>query len=220
MNNKYKMYEYYLVRSDFIKNSNMNSINLKFSNILEHLDYEKWYYELYHYIYNKNNYHNETLAFYIENIYDINVPEEINNKLNSYAINSIIEDNIDEEIVNINYELKSKFKDINKISINEYWLEVEFVFLDGYKDMVWKSIFNDKDFKDIVDEIIEYKYNYDYDFDESKEKRERINIPIHLGMAAKEILYISKEIEKYIKERLNFLHNILESMEFWKSYID
>jgi hypothetical protein len=96
----------------------MNSINLKFSNILEYLDYDRWYYALYYYICNKKNYHNKNLAFYIEDVYDVNVPEEVNNKLNSNAINSIIEDNIHDEIVYINYELKSKFKDINKISIN------------------------------------------------------------------------------------------------------
>jgi hypothetical protein len=200
--------------------NSINTINLKFSNILEHLDYERWYYALYHYIRNKNNYHNNNLAFYIENLYDVNVPEEVNNKLNSYAINDIINDNIYEEVVNMNYELKSKFKDINKISINGYWLEIEFIFLYGYKDVILESIFNDEDINDIVDKIIEYKYNYDYTFNESKEKKERLNIPMDLGIESKEMLYMSKEIEKYIKERFNLLHDNLESMEFWEPYID
>jgi DNA polymerase II small subunit/DNA polymerase delta subunit B len=53
-----------------------------------------------------------------------------------------------------------------------------------------------------------------------KKKKERLNISIDIGIESKEILYMSEEIEKYIKERLNRLHEILESMEFWEPYIN
>jgi len=205
----------YLVRSDFRKESNMNSINLKFSNILEHLDYEKWYYELKNYYY--DNLHDEDLAYNIK-IYRLNVPEEVEKKLSPEVIDNIIWESASFELDNFIDYLKSEFKDISSVfqaGRSGGWLHIQFSFDDIYKYEIWDGITKDEDIEYVLDNLVQEEDDSDEEY-----VKEKLNTLVQIGFKSKEILDMLKIIERNVKELVSGFIDNLESMEFWQHYID
>jgi hypothetical protein len=206
----------YLVKSDFRKESNTNSINLKFSNILEHLNYERWYNELKDYYY--DNLHDGDLAYNIK-IHRLNIPEEVEEKLSPQAIDNIIWSTAGWALEDFIDYLKSEFKDISSVfqaGRSGGWLHIQFSFDDTYKYYIWDAVTEDEDIEHALYNIIQEE---DDDSDEEYVK-EKLNVLTQIGFKSKEILDMLKNIEIRVKELVSGFIDDLESMEFWQQYID
>jgi hypothetical protein len=193
----------------------MNSINLKFSNILEYLNYEKWYDELKNYYY--DNLHNGDLAYNIK-IYRFNMPEEVEEELSPEIIDNIIREYASIELDYLIDYLKSEFKDISSVfqaGRSGGWLHIQFSFDDIYKRRIWYGITKDKDIKYVLDDIVQVEDDNDEEY-----TKEKLNALIQIGFKSKEILDMLKNIEIRVKELVSGFIDNLESTEFWEPYIN
>jgi hypothetical protein len=195
--------------------NNINIINLKFSNILEHLNYEKWYDELKDYYY--DNLHDGDLAYNIK-IHRLNIPEEVEEKLSPEIIDNIIWESASLELDYLIDYLKSEFKDISSVfqaGRSGGWLHIRFSFDDIYKREIWYGITKDKDIKYVLNDIVQVEDDSDEEY-----TKEKLNALIQIGFKSKEILDMLKNIEIKVKELVSGFIDNLESMEFWRYYID